>query len=136
MIWYVEPTASKRNVKTNTNQRPDTMKRTTLILIALISISILSCKSDDDNDSSTSSNNALVGTTWNGQEEAFGIYTFSSNTKFRFVDPNETPVDGTYTFDGNDGVLTEETGFVAPFNVAGGIMSVEGVNSTRVYIRQ
>ena len=111
------------------------MRKTTFLLLALICLISISCGSDDDN-SGTNTNNVLVGTTWNGQETSFGIYTFSSNTVFRFVDPNETPVDGTYTFDGADGVLTEETGFVAEFNVVGNIMSVEGINSTRVYIKQ
>ncbi len=71
------------------------------------------------------------------QETTDGIYTFSSNTEFRFVDPGEAPVDGTYTFNGtSSGVLTEETGFTAPFDVSGSIMSVEGVNSTRVYVKR
>lgn len=107
------------------------MKTKVLLCLVLFGI-LLSCKNDDDDNT----NNILAGTTWEGQEEYYGIYSFSTNTEFRFVDPNEDPVDGTYTFDGSDGVLTEETGFVAPFNVSGDIMSVEGVNSTRVYIKQ
>lgn len=112
------------------------MKKPAILLMTLFFLIITSCKSDDGDTPDGTTNNILVGTTWEGQEESFGIYTFSSNTEFRFVDPNEAPVDGTYIFNGTDGVLTEETGFVAPFNVAGNIMSVEGVNSTMVYIKQ
>ncbi len=112
------------------------MKKTAIISALILTSIVTSCGSDDDSASDNDTNNALVGTTWDGQEASFGIYTFSSNTEFRFVDPNETPVDGTYTFNGSTGVLTEETGFVAPFDVSGNIMSVEGVNSTSVYIKR
>lgn len=110
------------------------MKKLALLLVVTFGSIVVSCSSDDD--SSTGANNALVGTTWDGQETDDGIYSFSSNTEFRFVDPGESPVDGTYTFNGSSGVLSEETGFTAPFEVSGNIMTVEGVNSTRVYVKR
>ena len=103
-------------------------------IIILIFSFLISCDKDDDN--SSDDGISLVGTVWEGEGAEDGIYTFSSATEFTFVDQGEEPVDGTYTFDGSDGVLTEETGFVAPFSISGGIMSVEGINSTRIYIRQ
>ena len=111
------------------------MKKIAFILLAIsISLGVQSCKKDDDSGSTRSS--SLVGTVWVGQETTDGTYTFASTTEFTFVDIGEAPVNGTYTFDGNDGVLTEETGFVAPFSISGGIMSVEANGSTRVYIKQ
>lgn len=111
------------------------MKTTfTSILITTFIIFFISCDKDDDN--SSDNGISLVGTVWEGEEPDDGIYTFSTDSEFTFVDLGEEPVDGTYTFDGSDGVLTEETGFVAPFSISGGIMSVQGINSTRVYIRQ
>ena len=112
------------------------MRKSTLLFLSIFALIVSSCKSDDDATPDDVADNILVGTTWDGQKEAWGIYTFSSNTEFRFVDPNESPVDGTYTFNGSTGILTEDTGFVAPFDVSGNIMSVEGVNSTRVYIKR
>lgn len=106
------------------------------ILLLPILLFVLSCNKDDD-DNANDTDISLVNTVWIGKNSEDGTYTFSSNTEFRFVDQGEPPVDGTYTFDGSNGILTEDTGFTAPFSVSGGIMSVEGVNGViRVYIRQ
>ncbi|MEM6719570.1 MAG: hypothetical protein AAF611_09660 [Bacteroidota bacterium] len=104
-----------------------------IIFLTLFSISLIACSNDDDTPTDT---NALIGTTWIGQETNDGIYTFASAASFTFVDEGEIPVNGTYTFDGNNGVLTEDTGFTADFTVSGGIMTVQGINATRVYIKQ
>lgn len=108
------------------------MKHTLLLFLSIVILSLSSCSNDDD----TTTSFSLSGTTWIGQETNDGIYSFASDTVFTFVDEGELPVNGTYTFNGSSGVLTEDTGFVAEFTVSGSIMSVVGINATRVYVKQ
>lgn len=105
------------------------------IILFLATISLIffqiSCKKDDD----SISNNALVGTTWDGERTEDGIYTFTSNTEYTFKDPGEPFFDGTYTFDGRYGTFYEivsDSSF--PFEIAGEIMIITySGGNTRTY---
>ncbi|WP_115124562.1 hypothetical protein [Marinirhabdus gelatinilytica] len=83
-----------------------------------------SCKSDDDNPEENR-DNILVNTTWEGDTEEDGIYTFTSNTEYTFKDPGEPFFDGTYTFDGRNGILNEIVSNSSfPFEIVGDTMII------------
>ena len=109
-----------------------TMKKLTLlIVVSIFTFSLTSCSSDDDNDSG----DGFVGTAWFGTDNDEGeVYSISTSTNYTFSGDGPT-VQGTYTFDGANGIFTDPDYGDFNFTVVNDVMTVDD-GSMSVYIKQ
>lgn len=108
------------------------MKRTIYILLITTLLPIVTaCNDDDSNNNNT---NSLAGTAWFGTDDDEGeVYSFTSSTAYTFSGDGPT-IQGTYTYNGSDGVLTE-TSSSYNFAIVSDVMTVGNGNSS-IYIKQ
>ena len=95
--------------------------RKSFLLISFILAALFSCSSDDDGNIPIDPTN-LSGTHWIKTTDNTRHFTFTSSTEYVYSE-NGSEYQGTYTFDGANGVFDEGSSTEIQFKVNGNILS-------------
>ena len=86
-----------------------------LLIICMLCIGVQACSNSDEDTDITN----LADTSWAGIGDDEGeILTFMDDTNYRWVGEGDIEV-GTYTFDGENGILLYDNTYETPFNIDG-----------------
>jgi len=106
------------------------MKKTIFLsTLLMVCTFIISCGSDDDAKSIELSGTSWIGT---GSTSSARSITFISDTNYNYTEPGGGP-NGTYTFNGSSGVLTDNYGTI-PFYVNNDLLTIDYDGGTGGYI--